>query len=95
MAKELQSLLDIPVYDAVLAAGADVAARNEQGETLLMHAALGGNVHLVNAVLDKLPQELLQAADAAGRNAADYARMSGVTMVESLLATRGLRPQAE
>jgi len=49
----------------------------------------------VNAVLDKLPQELLQAADAAGRNAADYARMSGVTMVESLLATRGLRPQAE
>lgn len=86
---------DIPVYDAVLAAGADVAARNEKGETLLMHAALGGNVHLVNAVLDKLPQELLQATDAAGRNAADYARMSGVTMVESLLATRGLRPQAE
>lgn len=86
---------DIPVYEAVLAAGADVAARNEKGETLLMHAALGGNVHLVNAVLDKLPQELLQATDAAGRNAADYARMSGVATVESLLATRGLRPQAK
>lgn len=86
---------DIPVYDAVLAAGADVAARNEKGETLLMHAALGGNVHLVNAVLDKLPQELLHATDAAGRNAADYARMSGIAMVESLLATRGLRPQSK
>lgn len=86
---------DIPVYEAVLAAGADVTVRNEQGETLLMHAALGGNVHLVNAVLDKLPQELLGAADAAGRTAADYARMSGVAMVESLLATRGLRPQAK
>lgn len=86
---------DIPVYEAVLSAGADVAARNEKGETLLMHAALGGNVHLVNAVLDKMPQELLQARDAAGRNAADYARMSGVAMLESLLATRGLRPQAK
>ena len=86
---------DLPVYQAVLAAGADVAARNDKGETLLMHAALGGNVHLVNAVLDKLPQELLDVTDAAGRTAADYARMSGVAMVESLLATRGLSPQAK
>lgn len=86
---------DIPVYDAVLAAGADVAARNEKGETLLMHAALGGNVQLVNAVLEKLPPELQTATDNAGRTAADYARMSGVAMVESLLATRGLKPQAK
>lgn len=80
------------VYAAVSAVGGDCSARNENGETVLMHAALSGSVELVNAVLQHMSAELVGVSDAAGRTALDYARMSGNAMVESVLVTRGVQP---
>lgn len=83
---------NLSVYEAVLAIGGDVNARNAAGETLLMHAALSGSEEMVNAVLQKMNAELVGAADAGGRTAADYAALSGSAGVESILASRGVQP---
>lgn len=78
------------VYEAVLAAGGDADARNEAGETVLMHAALSGSVELVNTVLQKMNADLVGVSDVSGHTALDYACMSGNAMVESVLKTRGV-----
>ena len=80
------------VYEAVLAAGADVNARNTAGETVLMHAALSGIEKVVNAVLNSISPDLLGAADSQNRTAVDYARMAGSAPVEQLLGSRGVKP---
>lgn len=83
------------VYEAVLAAGGEVNARNETGETLLMHAALSGSPDMINAVLQKINADLSAACDTAGRTAVDYARMSGNLMAESVLRARGIQPGSQ
>lgn len=80
---------NMAVYEAVLAAGADVNARNTAGETVLMHAALSGSEKVVNAVLNTISPDLLGAADSQNRTAVDYARMAGSAPVEQLLGSRG------
>ena len=83
---------NLPVFEAVLSAGGEVSARNNAGETVLMHAALSGSVELVNAVLEKMSADLVGTCDAAGRTAVDYARLSGNAEVESVLTKRGVQP---
>lgn len=65
---------DPAVYDTVLAAKPPAWA-NRRGETALMHAALSGNEAMLRRVLETMPAELRNKADAAGRTAADYAAL--------------------
>lgn len=65
---------DITVYDAVLASNPP-AWKNSRGETPLMHAALSGNAEMLRRVLETMPAELRDQADAAGRRAKDYAAL--------------------
>lgn len=66
---------NLAVYDAV-AASAPPQWMNNRGETALMHAALSGDEAMLRRVLETMPAELRDKADAAGRRAADYAALT-------------------
>lgn len=66
---------DPAVWDAVLTALPNAARTNKRKETVLMHAALGGNAELVQKAAALLTAEECRAADAKGQTAADYAAL--------------------
>lgn len=66
---------DLAVYDAVVAA-TPPQWMNSRGETALMHAVLSGDEAMLRRVLETMPAELRDKADAAGRRAADYAALT-------------------
>ena len=82
---------NLKVLETVADGGADMNALNERGETVLMHAALSGDVGVVQKVLEKLSEERRTAVDSVGRSAVYYARWACSREVEQLLLENGVQ----
>ncbi len=76
------------VYAALLAAGADAGAADDQGDTALHHLARHGLPDEARALLDAAP---IDAANALGATALHVAASRGADRVVALLLDRGAR----
>jgi ankyrin repeat protein len=74
---------DAAIVDMLLARGADVNARGEEGETALMWAASGGKLDMVKRLIDAGAKILQRDHD--GEDALDYALRGNSAPVISLL----------
>jgi hypothetical protein len=77
---------DLEALKRLLAQGADVNARDEQGRTALMQAARRGDAAMVRALLEAGAD--VQRRDAQGRSAADMASAAGHPQLLPLLQQR-------
>lgn len=77
----------LEAYNAVQEVLPNCPYVNRCGETVLMHAALSGNAEAVKKMLETLPPNVVQGKDAAGKSAADYARLLPNNPVLPLLET--------
>jgi ankyrin repeat protein len=77
---------DLACVEALLAAGAEVDARQNRGFVALHAAALHGDLPIVEALLRAGADASLRAED--GKDAAAFAREKGHTALERLLASQ-------
>lgn len=67
---------DVGIYKLLVERGADVRACNVRGETLLMHAALSGQMPMLETALAALSADDVVAVDKAGHTAVYYAELA-------------------
>lgn len=84
---------DIAQLKVLLDQGADINARNKEGETLLMLAALEGRAEIVRFLIDRGAD--VKARDGFGATALLYAAMGGSLDTMKVLIDRGADPDVK
>jgi len=84
---------DIPKLRMLLDQGAEINARNKEGETTLMVAALEGRTDMVRFLIEKGAD--LNARDGVGATPLLYAALGGSVEAIKLLIDKGADPNAK
>jgi ankyrin repeat protein len=84
---------DIQLLKTLIDQGADVNAKNKEGETALMVASLEGRLDVAKLLVEKGAD--VNAKDSVGANALHYAAMGGSLDVIKYLVMKGADAQAK